>query len=263
MIFVDEKLVEIQRFGDGTLKCKQPEIDWSCKATEIQWCYDNDEELFVLQSIVDDIRDFQPRRIINLTIPYLPNARQDRVVDDYVFTLKTFSKIINAMNFECVYILDPHSDVSKALIDRNDGLSDLLYTFPKSLLNYDAIMFPDAGAAKKYTTNEHYKKIPCIIGNKHRNKEGRVESYELLNFVEGTKKVLIRDDICSYGGTFTAAAKALKERGVEEIDLLVSHCENNILKGEVLDWVNNVYTSDSICTIKHPKIYIIRTYREL
>jgi ribose-phosphate pyrophosphokinase len=117
-------------------------------------------------------------------------------------------------------------------------------------------MYPDAGAAKKYKADS-----TCIIGNKHRNGEGRIDSYELLNFVEGTKSVCIVDDICSYGGTFVAVAKALRERGVETIGLIVSHCEDNILKGEVFNYVDFVYTSDSICHIEnHEKIEFIDSY---
>ena len=119
---------------------------------------------------------------------------------------------------------------------------------------------PDAGAAKKYGEAEGINNP--IIGNKHRNEEGRITSYELLNFVEGTKKVIIRDDICSYGGTFVAAAKELRKRGVEEIILVVTHCENNILKGEVFDYIDRVFTTDSILTVSHPKITIARKFRE-
>ena len=119
-------------------------------------------------------------------------------------------------------------------------------------------MYPDAGAAKKYS---RAAKLPVIIGNKHRNEEGRIDSYELLNFPEGTKSVIIRDDICSYGGTFVAAAKALRERGVEKIMLMVSHCENNILKGEVFDYIDRVVTTDTICTIEHPKLEFAARYR--
>ena len=122
-----------------------------------------------------------------------------------------------------------------------------------------AVMYPDNGAAKKYGAMEGVTNP--IIGNKHRNTEGRIDGYELINFPEGTKKVIIRDDICSYGGTFVAAAKELRKRGVEEIILVVSHCENNILKGEVFDHIDRVFTSDSICTVSHPKLVVTKAFR--
>ena len=106
-----------------------------------------------------------------------------------------------------------------------------------------------------------FEEKPIIVGNKHRNKEGRIESYELMNFQDGIKSVAIIDDICSYGGTFVSAAKALREKGVQNVVLIVSHCENNILKGEVFDNIDDVYTTDSICTVEHPHLHITGVYR--
>jgi ribose-phosphate pyrophosphokinase len=253
MIKLNDNIIRQDRFGDGTLKCVVPPPVPGY--AEILWCYDNDTELFTLQCLVDYIRDKYPRISIALDLPYIPHARQDREVSDRLFTLKTFANIINSMKFDMVQVYDAHSDVSTALIDRVLNVNDA-FTF-----NTDgyAIMFPDAGAAKKYSKS--FEDCSTIIGNKVRNKEGFIEKYDLLNFGEGTKKVIIRDDICSYGGTFVAAAKELRKRGVEEIILIVTHCENNILKGEVFNYIDQVFTTDSILTVEHPQIKIARSFR--
>lgn len=283
MILLGNELIKQEHFGDGTLKCTVPEgleeglstilgFMGSSATKYITWLYDNDAELFTLQCLVDTIREKLPGYSIILKMPYIPHARQDRWVSNRMFTLKTFAKLINNMNFERVEVLDPHSDVSCALIDRLYKETDLLHRvvysrhkdFEEILDAY--LMFPDTGAAKKYGHNS------AIIGNKKRNAEGRIESYELINFQEGIKKVLVVDDICSYGGTFVAAAKALKEKGVEKIYLMVSHCEGNIFKGEVFDYVDGIYTTDSILDFvyydyegytseKADKIHFVNTYR--
>ena len=267
MIIYRRKEIKQEQFGDGTLKALVPEnlsngdmfsivgSFFGSGSEAITWCYDNDAEIFTLNCLVDAIRDVKGNNVdIELRMPYIPHARQDRKVSGRFFTLKTFAKMINQMNFSKVIVLDPHSDVSTALIDR---CYEMLK--PIELLKVKegtVLMYPDAGAAKKYKADS-----TCIIGNKHRNSEGRIDSYELLNFVEGTKSVCIVDDICSYGGTFVAAAKALRERGVETIGLIVSHCEDNILKGEVFKYIDFVYTSDSICHIEnHEKIEFIDSY---
>lgn len=269
MIIYRRKEIKQEQFGDGTLKAIVPEnlskkslysLDFSffggaTKQETITWCYDNDGEIFTLRCLVDTIRDILGKDIsINLNLPYIPHARQDRRVSGRFFTLKSFANMINEMGFNQVKVLDPHSDVSMALIDRS---YEILKPIEALSISEDAVlMYPDAGAAKKYKSNNN-----CIIGNKHRDESGKIIKYELLNFVEGTKSVVIVDDICSYGGTFVAAAKALKEKGVENISLIVSHCEDNILKGGVLDYVDAVYTSDSICHIKnHSKIIYIENY---
>jgi ribose-phosphate pyrophosphokinase len=277
MILVNNKLVKQETFGDKTLKCEIPDtlkkstLDFNffgagTKSYHIVWCYDNDSELFLLQCIVDEIRDIEPTAIISLKMPYIPNARQDRKVSNRFFTLKTFCKLINNMNFESVTVLDPHSDVSTALLDRVNvevPLKDC-YRFAKDVV----FMYPDAGASKKYKDDGN-----AIIGNKHRNEEGRIDRYELLNFKEGTKTVAIIDDIVSYGGTFVSAARALREKGVEHIVLIVSHCEENIFKGQVFEYIDHVYTTDSILDINNMsvnvdketlnKITFTRKYREV
>lgn len=258
MIIVNGVEVQQEEFGDGTLKCKA--LSGSClnNINEICWLYDNDAELFALYCIVKDIQNRMPHAQNILNMPYIPHARQDRNVSGRLFTLKWFAEIINSLNFSTVVVVDPHSDVSTALLDRClcDCSEELMYN---ASMGAEAVMFPDAGAAKKYTG--WGTQLQPIIGNKHRNEEGRIDSYELMNFKEGTKRVVIRDDICSYGGTFVAAAKALRERGVEHITLVVSHCENNILKGEVFNYVDKVITTDSICTVEHPKLEIAVKYR--
>lgn len=259
MIKVNGFEILLDVFGDGTLMCNCISKDTVIKTEQdgqvnILWCYDGDNELFALQCIVDYIKNTYPWVNCTLTMPYIPNARQDRYVSNRIFTLKTFANIINRMEFTTVFVYDPHSDVSIALIDR---CSPIQNAFEFSLEEGAVMMYPDAGAAKKYGNGN----TTTIIGNKHRNEQGRVDSYELINFKPGTKKVVIRDDICSYGGTFTTAARELRQRGVEEIVLVVTHCENNILKGEVLNYVDAVYTTDSLYTEHHPQVHIARYFR--
>ena len=260
MIIVNGVEVQQEEFGDGTLKCKALSGGCLNNINEIRWLYDNDAELFALYCIVKDIQNRMPHAQNILNMPYIPHARQDRNVSGRLFTLKWFAEIINSLNFSTVVVVDPHSDVSTALLDRClcDYGEELMYN---ASMGAEAVMFPDAGAAKKYTG--WGTQLQPIIGNKHRNEEGLIDSYELMNFKEGTKRVVIRDDICSYGGTFVAAAKALRERGVEHITLVVSHCENNILKGDVFKYIDRVITTDSICTIKHPKLEFAVKYRTL
>lgn len=259
------KELKLESFGDGTLKCfigddsTEDSIYSQIKNTknsiEVTWCYDSDSELFALCCLVDEIREINNSQAINLIMPYIPHARQDRHVSGRLFTLKSFAKIINSLNFNSVSVFDPHSDVSTALIDRCH------ISYPGFFKPDVVYMFPDNGAAKKYTASPLAPKN-YIVGNKKRNAEGRIESYELMNFIDGTKEVWIKDDICSYGGTFVAAAKALREKGVEKICLLISHCENNIHKGDVFKYIDEVYTTDSLAFDPHPQITVYYSFRK-
>ena len=73
------------------------------------------------------------------------------------------------------------------------------------------------------------------------------------------KDVLIVDDICSRGGTFTRTAKALKAAGAKSICLYVTHCENTIEKGDILTdgLIDTVYTTKSIYRGNNEKVVII------
>jgi phosphoribosylpyrophosphate synthetase len=79
------------------------------------------------------------------------------------------------------------------------------------------------------------------------------------------KKVLIVDDICSKGFTFYYAGQKLRDLGASDVRLFISHCEDNIQNGRLLDEdvdvISKVYTTDSICHINNEKIDFIRIFR--
>ena len=73
------------------------------------------------------------------------------------------------------------------------------------------------------------------------------------------RNILIIDDICSKGGTFTHTAKALKAAGADEIYLYVTHCEPTIYKGSVLTdgLIEKVFTTNSIYVGASPKVVVL------
>lgn len=90
------------------------------------------------------------------------------------------------------------------------------------------------------------------------------KSDDMINY-SIPKEVYIIDDICSYGGTFIAVKKAVKEllkKSKLEFNLIVTHTEDVIEKGEVLKEYNEVFTTDSLITIEHPKINILNLSNE-
>lgn len=62
-------------------------------------------------------------------------------------------------------------------------------------------------------------------------------------------KVLIVVDICSRGGTFFHAAKALKAAGAKSVSLYVTHLERTVILDETASTdglVDHIYTTKSI-----------------
>lgn len=256
------KIYEVDQgsFPDGTLHLSLPD-DY---INAVEWRYENDAELFALICIRRHYSDCD----MNLILPYVPHARMDRVKDPTdVFTLKYFCEVINLLNFNEVWVLDVHSNVSLALLDRVSPIpiEQTLNECMKRVNRDDIVLFfPDEGAMKRYSGI--FDK-PYAFGIKKRNwQTGKIEGLQIVNeeFVKD-KPVLIIDDICSYGGTFLHSARALKAAGAGDIYLYITHAENSMLKGEMYntpDLVTKIYTVETIFGGEDPlgKIDIIQTW---
>lgn len=269
MITIETTIIKPENFPDGTLRLnisdKIFDIINSSKKTNVTWAYDYDAELFILQCLIDKIRDINPTIVIDLNLPYIPHARMDRAHSNNCFTLKTFCNLINSMNFDHIFVLNPHSDVSTALLNRVIVEPTKAVNFVNSLSDDNfIIMYPDAGAAKKFSSliQKNY-----ITANKIRDwKTGKIKDYHIVtNGIEvKDKSIVIVDDICSYGGTFYYAAKALKELGAGNIYLHVDHCENSVLEGDMIKsgLIKEIWTTDSIYTKgEHKRIHVKHLYR--
>ena len=274
MIKVNNVEVEVGHFPDGTQSIKFPDHVLpigSDNAICVSWYYDSDEELFTLACVMDWLRrHFGHRNIINLSMPYVPNARMDRIKNaNENFSLKVFANFINSLEFDGVQVFNVHSNVSEALIE-NMCLVQPDWDVERciKLYNPDVIFFPDEGACKRYSDLRSMKEsgLPVAFGIKKREwKTGNILGLDVVSDTDLTgKKVLIVDDICSAGGTFKFSSIKLKELGASDVALYVSHCEDNIQNGDLLktDLISKIYTTDSILHIEDPKIEVIRKFRK-
>lgn len=259
MIKLNDTLVELEPFPDGTLHLS-PNINELGSQVSIVWKYQGDEEMAAVMFLKRHL-DSLGFRNVRLEMPYIPNARQDRVKGKSdVFTLKYFAEFINFLNFSEVVVLDPHSSVSEALFKNirivhpteyiHTALRLVNYARKENDSNNELIaFFPDEGAMKRYS---NMSDIPYAFGIKERDwKTGKIEG---LNVVVPTgvsisgNDVLIIDDISSKGGTFYFSAQKLKSLGANNIYLYITHCEKTILYGEIFKsgLIERVFTTNSI-----------------
>lgn len=269
MIKLNGYVVEQNRFPDGTLALK--EMDFSLLSDNfvnwIDWMYDGDEEMFAIMSLVDLIRRNSQGRVY-LKMPYLPNARMDRIkTDTENFALKVFANWINGLGFDRIFVENVHSNVSNALVNNIvDSLpDDDIKTITKDY-DFDVIFFPDEGACKRYKDMDVIKELglPIAFGIKNRDwKTGEILNLDVMGADVKGKKVLIIDDICSKGFTFYYSGMKLRELGASDVRLYVTHCEDTIRGGKILDTdvVSKVYTTDSICHYDGDKIEFVRKFR--
>ncbi|MEE1072978.1 MAG: ribose-phosphate pyrophosphokinase [Cellulosilyticum sp.] len=259
MIKINGEEIHKENFPDGTLLLK-----YAPQGTEIKIYrkFENNEELITLYYLTRSLQE-KGYGDIELIMPYIPNARQDRIKkEEDIFTLKYFSEIINTLNFKKVYVLDPHSDVSSALIHRIEKMPVTPY-IEKAVnlsgisVDKDVIFYPDNGSQKRYS---ELFTFPNAFGIKTRDwVTGEIKGLEVAGSIPNESfDVLIIDDISSYGGTFYFSALKLKELGARKIYLYITHCENSILKGKLLagDLIEHIYTTNSLFTSQHEKITV-------
>lgn len=254
MIKVNGKEIEFTQFPNGETNMHIDNIK-KTYLYHIEFKYENDSDLIKLLFVKEYIDNLDTRdaiKIINLSIYYMMYSRMDRSENGSPFTLKYITKFINGMNFNRVTTVEPHSNVTPALLDKSvsnyinfELVSEVIEDIGFDI-NTDFIMFPDAGAQSRY---KHMKYSNVLIGHKNRDfKTGDIKGLNIIGDVVNPNKVLIVDDLSSYGGTFIHSSKKLKELGFKEVYLLVAHAENSIFKKDLFDHVDKVFTTDSMIT---------------
>lgn len=246
----------------------------------ITWLYENDGELFELSCLVSHLRNLHPEYKFFLDLPYVPNARMDRPIEvdkkrgiDRICTLKWFAQEINALKFDKVTILEPHSDASSLLLDRcrTDTLDDFFKRVVASAMAVGsvAVVYPDVGSQKRYEwlLASGDKSIGEFVGFKTRDSNDNIEKYDFREIgkpadsLSGRKTAIIRDDICSSGSTIMMAARPLKQKGYS-VWAFVAHFQGTAsLANGFWDCVDRVYTTDSICADRDDRIKLVRSYR--
>lgn len=208
-----------------------------------------DGEIMQLALLVDAIRRHCTNAVITLTMPYVPYARQDRVMGyGQALSIKVFCDFINSLKFDSVVISDPHSDVTTALLDnvveiKQHNLVNVISVL--SEFDPQAIVSPDAGATKKAFQTANKYMISLVECQKHRCvMTGNITGVTAPKVDPSLTRLLIVDDICDGGRTFEEVAKALKEANphIEAVGLWVTH--GIFSKGKdipYIDWVGCKY----------------------
>lgn len=217
--------VEFNQFAGGEWNVKVPYFILPENKTVTIVAHIRSGDVMQLAILADAIRRIHRDVKIRLDIPYLPYARQDRVMTEgESLALKVFCDFINYLKFDEVTVDDCHSDVGIALLTNVNWIKQ--YPSSESGVDmgvYDAVVSPDAGAMKKATHIATTAKKDMIVATKNRNvKTGEVSKAYFSGDVKG-KNLLIVDDLCDGGRTFIQLATALKENGAKRVDLYVTH----------------------------------------
>lgn len=264
MIYIRQIPVIVKHFPNGEVQISgnQPALDKlhalnpDLTATfRFHWESDAD---FIVLKFVKRYFDAHIRVRTHLCIDYMPYSRMDRQTGD-IFTLKYLCDDINDLGFDTITVQEPHSDVTLALLNNSRAdypSSDWLLTRAMRTVGFDImhdyLFFPDAGAQKRYHNLDHYK---SMVGLKSRGVDGRIANdYQIVGptyLHPDTNNIIIVDDLCSYGGTFLKAAEAFQreyEDDVRRIYLVVTHLEDSVYRGELLDsgLIQGIFATDTL-----------------
>ncbi len=265
MIKLNGKELGINHFPNGEVCINIDQIEESIRKNvsgniTVKLKFESNADLMNLYFLKSHL-DTYDLECVNLDVVYMPYSRMDRPNYDFVFTLKHATKLINDLGFDNVCVYDPHSDATMILLDRAYSMSWIEMLACKCMSNIDFdpekdyLLFPDMGAQKRYSVLDVFKGLKSVVGYKQRNfSTGKIESLKILgeDNLNGGKVVII-DDLCSRGGTFIWSAAELKKIGAGDIHLVVPHCENTVLEGDIPHFgtISSVYTTNSIFSDEH------------
>lgn len=187
------------------------------------------DDVMQLLLLTDALRRLNPAAPVHLDMPYVPYARQDRVCNPgEALGAAVFCKLINDQQYATVTIVEPHSDVTPALLQRVRVVDAA--AFLKKALAAPAfaqgvtLMAPDAGARKRVQALAKALGVADVrYAEKVRDPlTGRITETRVPDDIPA-QPVLVVDDICDGGRTFLELAAALRDRTGQPLYLYVTH----------------------------------------
>ncbi len=257
------KHVELKKFAGGECHVRISEELTGTEAVRLNSRLNSADDIMNLLLAVDALRRLNVRHI-EAFIPYVPYARQDRVmVPGESLSIKVFAGLLNDLQLDKVIIFDPHSDVTPALI--NNCLSipnhDMIKQFIAELELKDFVLVsPDLGAYKKVDklAQQIGYRGEIVTGIKIRDLEtGKILRSDVNTADLAGKSCLVIDDICDGGRTFIELASALKEKNAGELYFMASHgiFSHNALDRLQAAGYRHVCSSNSIRDIENTDFY--------
>lgn len=263
---IDVNSLEFKKFPGGELHITSKW--WDDIVTKLTVCNEHTDTDKVICRIMDSedlmrlclftnaYENVQGRKPSTLILPYIPYARQDRIPRvGEALSIKVFANIINSLGYSRVVVMDPHSDVSTALIEHVQVIPQweiwgyqLIKLNAEDVIGSFDLISPDAGALKKiYNLQNYVKPSRCKtirVGMKHRDTEtGQITGTSVDGQPFRTTGVVV-DDICDGGRTFIELAKVIR-KDYEKLILCITHGIFSNGLDELFQYYDEIYTTNS------------------
>lgn len=249
----------------------------------IEWHFNDNEELVKLALLVSALEEHTTS--ITVQGGYLPYSRMDRREPgkNNPFSLQAFINLLPVPSSDSTDIRYEYEDVHNLQVandlfrDKKDELSNFDYQlsganvlfFAKSYLpvyNKVLVVLPDKGSKERYKNFINEGKFPLMsqdadvaMGYKTRDFDTHeITDFGITNLVDNKPltseyislfdKVVIIDDVVSYGNTFVNLLDYLVDLGATDIDLILGNAEDSLWRGDLLSNKNlrRVYTSGNL-----------------
>ncbi|QOV68450.1 ribose-phosphate diphosphokinase [Citrobacter sp. BDA59-3] len=270
---LDNQPVEIERgvFPDGAVWLKViGELPHFAQVMRVRVAAMRDmNDFMLLAQLVDAVRHVTDIAVSHLELAWLPWARQDRhMVNGDSFALKVFANQLNTLNFNKVFLLDPHSDAAAAAINNSVVVAQETCLMKSENLRQAIstgklmLVAPDAGALKKIhnVAKASGARDYAILTKERDVATGNLTGFSLVSGNVAGKDVLIVDDLCDAGGTFIGSAQVLRDAGARSVSLYVTH---GVFSKGVENLLNNsidaIYTTTSFASseLRDPRVELI------
>jgi len=210
--------------------------------------YPQDEHIMQLFFMIDALKDLNIK--INLLIPYMAYARQDKRFKDWESVSGiSLAKMIDRFDLESKYTVDIHDlKITKAMKGENLSAMPLIADYLEKLnLKDPVIISPDKGSVEraKIVANQMGAEFDHL--EKTRITGDTVEIRPKEIDTKG-RDVAIVDDIISTGGTMAKACEVLKREGTLKVLsgathlLMISDAEERLKRAGI----DSIFGSDSI-----------------
>lgn len=201
-------------------------------------------ELLAVLSAFDHRNDVHQ---VNLFLPYLPGARQDRADNKTAFTCELYANALPnwASGQFNLYCADPHSQAAWVTYN-HPGILPFSAFIPDLIPHskYDVVLAPDKGAterAQEVADALHIKRVEFCTKTRDFD-TGKLTGFEVPT-LSRSDRVLIADDICDGGGTFLGIAGILDLD--TKPDLYVTHGIFSKGFGNLRNLFGTIYTTNS------------------
>ena len=210
--------------------------------------YPQDEHIMQLFFMIDALKDLNIK--INLLIPYMAYARQDKRFKDWESVSGiSLAKMIDRLDIESKYTVDIHDmKVTKAMKGENLSAMPLIADYLSNLkLIEPVIISPDKGSVERAKIVAEQMEAEFDHLEKTRLSGDTVEIRPKEINTKG-RDVAIVDDIISTGGTMAKACEVLKREGTLKVLsgathlLMISNAEERLKKAGI----DKIFGSDSI-----------------